>query len=236
MESLKKKVARWRSFSGEISCKYNGIGPTGGFCLSTKRKSVGGNDCIDKRFASFLTLLFANSTVTDLGCGLGQYGHHFRKEGIRWTGYDGAENVESVTNNFVKFLDLTEENDLDKSDWVMSIEVAEHIPRKYKNIYLYNILNPVKKGIVLSWALPKQRGHHHVNGKDNSYVICLLERLGFSFDSVKTKTLRDTVIACPWLKTTSMIFSLNNKSWNSFEDFRTIIRETNCEGFVGKDN
>lgn len=60
-----------------------------------------------------------------------------KKKGVHWIGYDGAENIESVTNGFVKFLDLTEEQDIDKSDWTMSIEVAEHIPKNYEEIYLY---------------------------------------------------------------------------------------------------
>jgi hypothetical protein len=230
MEHLKKRLAKWRSYAGKISCKYNGIGPTGGFCLSPNRKSVGGNDCIDKKFATFLMFLFTNSTVTDFGCGLGQYGKEFQKKGVHWIGYDGAENIESVTNGFVKFLDLTEEHDINKSDWTMSIEVAEHIPKNYEEIYLYNILNPARKGVVLSWALPNQGGHHHVNGKDNKIVICLLETLGFSFDTTKTNALRNTVIGCPWLKNTAMIFSLKNKSWkNSFEDFRTLIKAANCK-------
>lgn len=228
MEVLKKKVAKWRSYAGEISCKYTGIGPTGGFCLSANKRNVGGNHCIDKKFASFLMFLFANSTVTDLGCGLGQYGKKFKKEGVHWIGYDGAENIESVTNGFVKFLDLTEEIDIDKSDWTMSIEVGEHIPKKYEDIYLYNILNTARKGVVLSWALPKQAGHHHVNGKDNNNVICLMEKLGFSFDTAKTNALRNTVTNCHWLKNTVMIFSLQRKLWKTFEDLQTLIKAANC--------
>lgn len=219
MEVLKKKLAKWRSYAGEISCKYQGIGPTGGFCLSANKRRVGGNDYIDKRFASFLMLLFANSSVTDFGCGLGQYGKEFLKKDIPWVGYDGAENIESVTNGFVKFLDLTEEHDIDKSDWTMSIEVGEHIPKEYEEMYLYNILNPAKKGVLLSWALPDQPGHYHVNGKKNKIVICLMEAVGFSFDTAKTNALRNTVVGCPWLKNTAMIFQYKKNHGTHLKSF-----------------
>ena len=229
-KELKEKLAKWRAHAGRLSCQYTGIGPTGGFCLSGNKKAVGSNDCIDRKFASLLALMFANSTVTDLGCGVGQYGKQFLDQGVRWTGYDGAENIESVTDGFVKFMDLTEEQDIEKSDWAMSIEVAEHIPKKYEQIFMYNILNIATKGVVISWALPNQGGHHHVNGKDNKQVICMMEKMGFLFEAPKTAALRKMVTQrCLWLRRTVMVFSLHHKPWKSFEQFRTIMQENPCE-------
>jgi tryptophanyl-tRNA synthetase len=43
-------------------------------------------------------------------------------------------------------------------DWIISLEVALHIPEKYEAVYLDNILRHAKEGIILSWAVPGQGG------------------------------------------------------------------------------
>jgi tryptophanyl-tRNA synthetase len=43
-------------------------------------------------------------------------------------------------------------------DWIISLEVAEHIPEKYEAVYLDNIFRHAKEGIILSWAVPGQIG------------------------------------------------------------------------------
>ena len=50
-------------------------------------------------------------------------------------------------------------------DWIISLEVALHIPEKYEAVYLDNILRHAKEGIILSWAVPGQRGLSHINNK-----------------------------------------------------------------------
>ena len=85
-ETIAERLKRWRKKAGELSCKYTGVGPTGGFCLDNKRKSVGGNNCIDLNFAAILALFFSNATVTDFGCGLGQYGPFLRSHHVNWSG------------------------------------------------------------------------------------------------------------------------------------------------------
>ncbi|CAG5124210.1 unnamed protein product, partial [Candidula unifasciata] len=55
----------------------------------------------------------------------------------------------------VKFLDLTApQYGLPAYDWVVSVEVGEHIPAKFEDIYLDNLARHAKEGIVLSWAVP----------------------------------------------------------------------------------
>lgn len=55
----------------------------------------------------------------------------------------------------VKFLDLTApQYGLAAYDWVISVEVGEHIPAKFQNIYLDNLVRHAREGIVLSWAVP----------------------------------------------------------------------------------
>ncbi len=45
-------------------------------------------------------------------------------QGIGWEGFDGAENIEEITDHFVRWADLTVPQWFGrKHDWVMSLEV-----------------------------------------------------------------------------------------------------------------
>ena len=69
--------------------------------------------------------------------------------------YDGAPFSEEISEGRVKYLDLTlPQYGLPLYDWIISLEVAEHIPREYENIYLDNIVRHAKEGVILSWARP----------------------------------------------------------------------------------
>ena len=46
------------------------------------------------------------------------------------------------------------------------MEVAEHIPQQYEQIFLDNLVRLAKEGIILSWGVPGQRGHSHINLKN----------------------------------------------------------------------
>ena len=97
-----------------------------------------------------------------------------------WTGYDGSPNVEEVTQGLVKTLDLSVPQDLMRQwDWVMSLEVGEHIPKHFEDIYLTNVLKHAKEGIVMSWAVRGQGGRSHVNELDNIEVVERMLERGF---------------------------------------------------------
>lgn len=75
---------------------------------------------------------------------------------IRWLGLDGGEGVERATNYTVKFADLAAGLPAfvrrRKWDWVMSIEVAEHVPAGNESRFVHNVVSQAQKGVVLSWA------------------------------------------------------------------------------------
>lgn len=93
-------------------------------------------------------------SITDLGAGIGQYGSQLLQEfpDLRYTAYDGAVNVVNYTNGFVQWTDLSLPLNLVTSEWVLSLEVGEHIPSKYEGFYIHNIHRHNCKGIVLSWG------------------------------------------------------------------------------------
>ena len=80
-------------------------------------------------------------SINDFGAGVGQYGHALRaiNKSIIWRGYDGAGNVEEYTDGFVRFFDLTMPLSLPKADWILSLDVGEHLPPKWEFMYLRNL-------------------------------------------------------------------------------------------------
>lgn len=223
-EYLLERIQYYRHKANELSCKYTGIGSTGGFCLDAKHTRVGGNDCISGGFAKALARMIGPLMIVDLGCGLGQYGPTLVSEGVKWIGYDGAENVENVTKGLVRFLDLSEPvgSYIAHADWSMSIEVAEHIPRDMEYTFVYNVLSLCTNSTVVSWALPGQGGHHHVNLRSNSYVKTRFQCVGFAFDSASTQILRDSVDSCKWLRNTVMVFRKTHQTWQTIEEFQVL--------------
>lgn len=163
----------------------------------------------DRKFANALLNNVISGRVLELGAGLGCYTYYFRNSGkiSHISGFEGASNVNELTGGFIKQADLTEEHNFGKFDWVVSLEVAEHIPQEFEAAFVSNIIANSPKGIVLSWALPDQPGSGHVNGKTNEYVISLMNEKGFAFDEENTLFLRSQT-ELGWFKDTTMVFSL----------------------------
>ena len=149
-----------------------------------------------------LSDFFANKTVGSFGDGPGKYSVEINKLGRvkSYTAYDGAPYCEDVTGGEVKFLDLTVPHyGLPAYDWVISLEVGEHIPAAFEDVYLDNLVRHAKEGVVLSWAKLGQGGYFHVNNKRLRDVVAQMARRGFSFNAEHGKPLRDASGA-GWLR------------------------------------
>jgi cyclopropane fatty-acyl-phospholipid synthase-like methyltransferase len=96
-------------------------------------------------------------------------------------------------------------------DWIISLEVAEHIPEKYEVVYLDNIFRHAKEGIILSWAVPGQGGLSHINKKPIEYVTKVMRDNGFKRDAEKTMKLQ-TSASLPWIKRNINVYVRNNNS------------------------
>jgi cyclopropane fatty-acyl-phospholipid synthase-like methyltransferase len=96
-------------------------------------------------------------------------------------------------------------------DWIISLEVAEHIPEKYEAVYLDNIFRHAKEGILLSWAVPGQGGLSHINKKPIEYVTKVMRDNGFKRDAEKTMKLQ-TSASLPWIKRNINVYVRNNNS------------------------
>ena len=105
--------------------------------------------------------------------------------------------------------------------WVMSLEVAEHVPRAGEPAFVHNLVAYAKSGVVISWAPPgTASGHHHVNCQTSAYVRCVLDLLGFEPDARTLSTMRLSLQKArelPWLALSLGIFRRHDRPLERWE-------------------
>ena len=64
------------------------------------------------------------------------------------TGYDGALDIDTLSRGFIQHADLSEEGLWlgRRWDWVMSVEVGEHIARENEDYFLDNLVRHACRG------------------------------------------------------------------------------------------
>lgn len=147
-----------------------------------------------------------NHCVLDLGCGDGWYVVGLRDAGIMAYGVDGR----GAVGSFLFTFDLTKPL-LYPVAWTLSIEVGEHIPIEYADVFLDNVVNNAWFGSVLSWAVPGQGGVGHVNEQPNEWVEAEMRRRGMDLQEEETAKIRAAVSGeAPWLRQSLMAFRREN--------------------------
>ena len=107
-------------------------------------------------------------------------------------------------------LDLSNPVDLHRRyDWVMSLEVGEHLPKQYETIFMENLVRHVKDGLILSWAVKGQGGTGHFNEQNNDYIKQIFANMGWYNDLEAENSLRESA-AVHWFKNTVMVFRPSN--------------------------
>lgn len=163
----------------------------------------------DPNLAEGIVKIFKSvRSVADLGCGLGHYCKFLKEQGIPLVhGYEGTQNIQKIAAyDDVMVLDLTKKRWVEISyNLVICIEVGEHIPKKYEQIFIDNVCEFTKKFLILSWAIPGQGGRGHFNEQPNEYVISKFVEKGLRLERKKTKFLREAS-GLKWLANTIMVF------------------------------
>ena len=152
------------------------------------------------------------TSLSDFGAGVGQYGRYFKERlpALMYRGYDGAGDIEAYTQGFVSYTDLTLPLEYPISEWVMSLEVGEHIPSQFEGVFVRNLHRHNCKGMVLSWAILGQGGENHINNHSNEYLRNILTQLNYTLDDEFTKRLRNkNGKNLPWLVKSIMAFRRN---------------------------
>ena len=152
-----------------------------------------------------------NSIIVDLGCGPGWYAPCFKNH--RYLGYDGNPHTLKLAGKYKddkhRFFvaDLSKPLSVStKADMVISLEVGEHIPAEFEDVFFDNIFKFDPKVILLSWAVPGQGGHGHVNCRRNEYIIEKMKNFEYVFLKTATKELREAA-SLSWFKNTLMMFT-----------------------------
>ena len=134
-------------------------------------------------------------SVIDLGCGIGTYLQTLAQKGYQCLGIEGTIGIEQIAQferitNADLALPLT-------VDWprasVLCLEVAEHLSAVDEPILLESIDRYCRQVVVISWAIPGQRGTGHINCRPNSYVYERFQRRGFELWPEATFDLRESV-------------------------------------------
>ena len=200
---LEQRIAFLHERVADLLCadKYDGHTETGAWCLrkGSEQDGIALADLhfLDKHVAEVvLSVIGQRGSVLDVGAGSGQYCHFFAKKrdaSATCDSVDGALNVESFTQGRVKWADLTQPLLLDrheKYDWVLSLEVGEHLPAQYEDQFFRTLHEHNTCGVLLSWAIENQPGKGHVNTHNNDYVTAKMQALGYALDGDVTKRAR----------------------------------------------
>lgn len=148
-----------------------------------------------------------STSIADFGCGLGEYTHFFMEQGFQSLGCDGNPNTLELTDGLCEIRDLSQSFDLGKKfDWVMSLEVGEHIPQEFEDVFIDNLVYHCKKGIILSWAHKGQKGTGHFNCQNDDYIKEKMAERGLINDLKWQEFLRARVGRMRWLIPNLMVF------------------------------
>ena len=151
--------------------------------------------------------IFNYELIRDMGCGLGNYLKDLQEFGFtNLCGFEADIPKNKVFDNIIQ-QDLTVPLEFSPKGVVISLEVGEHIPAEYMDVYLNNICNNCSNYLITSWAVRGQEGFGHINCLDNHEIIPLIEKRGFKLMKEETKEVRSVIKDNTWwFKNTILIF------------------------------
>lgn len=170
----------------------------------TQEEAATGHD-FSYMLAKFIGEYFHKAEpLCDFGCGQATYLRYLHDIGFtNLHGYEGTE--QNFHFGHVTVCDVTKPISC-KVDNVICLEVGEHIPEEYLDVFIDNLAQARKK-VFLSWGIPGQDGIGHISCKHNIWVINEFEKRGFkllSDDSLKARAVVEERLN--YFRNTIMIF------------------------------
>lgn len=128
----------------------------------------------------------------DFGAGEGFYSGYMQDLGFHVIPIEGNKNTVVDAENAIE-QDLTKPFQLKKYCNSICLEVGEHIPAEFEDVFIDNLARNTKDKLVLSWAVPDQDGYFHVNCASNEWVIEQFEQRGFKYLPEATESARAVI-------------------------------------------
>ncbi|WAR00320.1 hypothetical protein MAR_024692 [Mya arenaria] len=212
-DKLSKEINALKQKIGRQDCESatKNTNEAGGWCRKASTED-GGEHMTDLKLVKALSAFLKEKSVGSFGDGPGAYMREMNKLGeVReYIAYDGAPFCEETSEGRVRFMDLTvPQYGLPMYDWIISLEVAEHIPKIHEPIYIDNLVRHSNDGLILSWAKPGQGGLAHINNRPFNYVIDVMANHGFSHDKNSSHTLQ-MASSFGWLRDNVNVFRRTN--------------------------
>ncbi len=150
-------------------------------------------------FCPLLVEIFHPKSLVDVGCGTGHFVKWCDDHDIEAFGIEGSKwAVEHAIGKCVIQMDLRQKGfaveHCRKFDLAISIEVAEHIEKEYAGVFV-DTLCALSDTVVMTAAPPGQGGTMHVNEQPKHYWVGGFRSRGFEYDSVRTESLADGIMA-----------------------------------------
>eukprot|EP00928_Gymnodinium_smaydae_P081309 TRINITY_DN64857_c0_g1_i1.p1 TRINITY_DN64857_c0_g1~~TRINITY_DN64857_c0_g1_i1.p1 ORF type:complete len:488 (-),score=47.51 TRINITY_DN64857_c0_g1_i1:20-1483(-) len=136
--------------------------------------------------------------IADIGAGSGHYSNWLNATGrFSSLAFDGTTSISELTDNAIGHLNIVSTLPpwmVSAFDWVLNLEMIEHIPAQFEGTVLANLASMCKKGAIISWS--EDAMHQHPNAQKFEYVHDALLRVGLQIDWQATAKLRaDTTVA-----------------------------------------
>ena len=147
-----------------------------------------------------------NKLIHDFGCGNGNYLKYLKDNNFeKLIGYEGEVPNRKVFDNIIQ-QNLTDEFKVEKGN-VICLEVGEHIPKQYQDVFLNNICNACDDTLIISWAIRGQTGLCHVNCLNYDEIKPLIENKGFELFEKESLIARSHIgNNCDWFKNSLYVF------------------------------
>ena len=134
----------------ECTQDLNNISSSGAWCKN-ESLPTSSQHITDYKIAKQLSNYLRGKRVGSFEDGPELYKKYFDQSKMLsvYEAYDGAPFAESISSGNVKFLDLSvPQFGIPIYDWIINLEVAEHIPEKYESTFLSNLARHAKTGII----------------------------------------------------------------------------------------
>lgn len=226
-------TAGWCEFFHVLALQAPAGNPNGGFSAGEAAEYWGSDlnpsnqvsECVANAIYSFADAEGYRS-LADYGAGLGGFALYFKEKGIPEVYcYDADPVVEKSSKGLCKNVDLGKfQPALPKVDLAMTLEVGEHIPKKFEQHFLDNVASAGTKAVVVSWAHPWQGGTRHVNERPQWYIADQLRQRGYGLDRSRTSLIRTSAHDCKdyffWQNTMAFKRRSVSEDWyDSWSDF-----------------